>query len=286
MTFTTYGLGQAGVRWLPAPSPRPLQRRRAGKLDFIYFHTRGGWRGGTGQEGREGCWEPGLLVSGRPGLALMTEERRRSQWAGWGAAGPGAALATPLAVDPAPSPLFLPGELHRWDLGNVPYKSLSLRDSAFFFMNHAGSASGLSVCRTTNQEKFDLTRQGTFHPSQEENVGAAGRHRAGDRPRGCRGQQGASLGPTRLGAGKCDATETPAEVRGAGAWGGCRSLASLLGSPPSGPPVARQESCPPLRLCIFALCICCSMASNNGAPFQNLTHGRAHSAFPSPCCWS
>ena len=66
-------------------------------------------------------------------------------------------------------------------------------------MNHAGSASGLSVCKTTNQEKFDLTQAGKF-PSITRGKCWCSRERprAGDSPRG-RGQgRGPNAGSRRL----------------------------------------------------------------------------------------
>lgn len=87
---------------------------------------------------------------------------------------------------PCPPPL-LPWRAPPLQRGwrNATYKLLSFTDSAFFFMNHAGSASGLTVCKTTNQEKFDLTQAGNF-PSitRRKCWSSRERHRAGDSPRG------------------------------------------------------------------------------------------------------
>ena len=78
--------------------------------------------------------------------------------------------------------------------GSAAYKLFSFTDSAFFFMNHAGSASGLSVCKTTNQEKFDLTQAGKFPSITRGKCWCIReRPRAGDSPRG-RGWAG---GPVR-----------------------------------------------------------------------------------------
>lgn len=78
--------------------------------------------------------------------------------------------------------------------GHVSYKLFSFTGSTFFFMNHAGSASGLSVCKTTNQEKFDLTQAGKFPSITRGKCWCSReRHRAGDRPRGAGTGQGAPV---------------------------------------------------------------------------------------------
>lgn len=186
--------------------------------------------------------------------------------------------------------------------GNLAYKLLSFTDSAFFFMNHAGSASGLSVCKTTNQEKFDLTQAGKFPSITRGKCWSRGeRHKAGDSRRGMGGQgRGPSLGSLRLQGGWETRQAPAASVSGVGAasypglswstpsssWAPLgpashlgrshpsHSLAlrpSPHGAPPGAPGRPRPFTPPSLHLPSAV-----PAASTSSLRFQNLTHGHAH----------
>lgn len=108
-------------------------------------------------------------------------------------------------------------------------------------MNHAGSASGLSVCKTTNQEKFDLTQAGKFPSITRGKCWCIReRPRTGDSPRG-RGRAGGpvrALGGSRVGGRHPRAPAAPAPEQPSSPglslslpapllgflWGPCQSL--------------------------------------------------------------
>lgn len=164
-------------------------------------------------------------------------------------------------------------------------------------MNHAGSASGLTVCKTTNQEKFDLTQAGKF-PSITRGKcwSSRERHGAGDSPRGRGQDRGPSPGNWRPQGG----WETPGGSSSIRIWGSHNSLASQLAppQPPLGPLWVLQVPWREVTLpTLLSLCLRTELlklprqaaflytsgfvqavptASNNILPFQNLTHGHAH----------
>lgn len=189
--------------------------------------------------------------------------------------GPGAAGAT-WATRSGCGSLFLlaPSSISgAW--GNATYKSFVFTDCAFFFMNHAGSASGLSVCETTALETSDLTHAGKF-PSITRGKcrSRRERHRAGNGPRGR--AVGAGCG---AGAG-LGGREPPAGSRGR-FWA---ALASQLALPRPGrkspfPPCSSFSSlrksfgsqASPFFTPVFAQAV--PTGSDNTLPFQNPTPG-------------
>lgn len=190
-----------------------------------------------GSEGnREGCWgSRALLVSWSPGPVSGSDDQGELQlWQHlltdsghvWG---PGWQLQKPrgpLAVGAGPSSSSSSSrEFHLWSLGNVAYKLLSFTESAFFFMNHAGSASSLSVCKTTNQETFDLTQAGKI-PSITRGKCWSSRERlrAGDSPRGWGWRRG--RGPSWASPKLWGGWETPPGSRDIRSRGRPNSLAS------------------------------------------------------------